>query len=226
MTPLLLLAAGGLTREVLAVLETGSPYEVIGILDDEPSLHGTALNGIGILGAIDSLADHPDAQLLICAGRGTVRSAIRARLHLLGVTDDRFATVVDPTVRIPTTCTVGLGSILLAQTVLTADVRIGRHVVVMPHVVVTHDGQVDDYATLCAGVSLGGGVRVGEAAYLGMNSSVRERLRVGERATLGMGAVLLHDLPAQQTWTGVPARPMRRVISSPYPRNFETESVR
>ena len=226
MTPLLLLAAGGLTREVLAVLETGSPYEVIGILDDEPSLHGTALNGVGILGGIDSLPDQPRAQLLICAGRGTVRSAIRARLHRLGATDDRFATVVEQTVRIPTTCTVGVGSILLAQTVLTADVRIGRHVVAMPHVVLTHDNQVDDYATLCAGVSLGGGVRVGEAAYLGMNSSVREHLRIGDRATLGMGAVLLHDLPTQQTWAGVPAGPVRRAGSTPYPRNFETERAR
>ncbi len=54
----------------------------------------------------------------------------------------------------------------------------------------------------------GGGVVVGRAAYLGMSSSVRENVRVGERATLGMGAALLVDQPDDQTWVGVPARPL------------------
>jgi len=225
-TPLLLIAASGLVREVLSVLDTQPEFDVIGIVDDEASLHGTAVNGIGVLGGLDCIVRHPNAQLLICAGGGQARSAIRDRLDALGIADDRFATLIDSTVRVPQTCTVGPGSILLAHTVLTADVRIGRHVVVMPNVTLTHDDQLDDYATLCAGVSLGGRVSVGEAAYLGMNSSVREHVSVGERAVLGMGAALLGDLPAGQTWSGVPARPHRVLTSRPFPRNFETEGAR
>ena len=75
----------------------------------------------------------------------------------------------------------------------------------MPGVTLTHDDVVEDFATLCAGVSLGGDVTVGEAAYLGMNSSVRERVTVGRGATLGMGAALVADLPDHETWVGVPA---------------------
>ena len=102
------------------------------------------------------------------------------------------------------------GSVLLAQTVMTADVTIGRHVVAMPHVTLTHDNRIDDFATLCAQVVLGGSVQVGEAAYLGMSSSVREGTAIGTEATLGMGAVLLEDLPAGATWAGCPARPLER----------------
>jgi acyl-[acyl carrier protein]--UDP-N-acetylglucosamine O-acyltransferase len=93
---------------------------------------------------------------------------------------------------------------------MTASVTVGRHVVAMPQATMTHDNTVDDFATLCAGVSLGGFVTVGRAAYLGMNSCVRQNVTVGAETTLGMGAALLSDLPDGQTWAGVPARAMGR----------------
>lgn len=206
--PLILVAASGLAREVLAAL-AGAPsgFEVRGMLDDAPNLQGTRVGGALVLGTLDSATDHPDAMFLVCAGRGTSRAGLVERLAGLGVGEDRFATFVHPRVSVPQTCQIGCGSVLLAGSVLTTDVVVGRHVVVMPNVTLTHDDRIADFATLCAGVSLGGHVVVGQHAYLGMNSSVREHTAIGARSVLGMGAVLLSDLPADQTWTGVPARP-------------------
>jgi sugar O-acyltransferase (sialic acid O-acetyltransferase NeuD family) len=127
------------------------------------------------------------------------------RLRLLGVGDDRFATLVDDSVRIPPGSELGRGSILLAGTVLTANVTIGRHVVMMPHVTVTHDDVVEDFVTLAAGVSLGGTVLVRSGAYIGMNAGVRERTTIGPDAVVGMGSVVLGDVPPGETWAGVPA---------------------
>ena len=205
--PLVLVAASGLAREVLAALaDEPSGFQVRGLLDDAPNLQGTSVGGVPVLGTIDTATVHPDAMFLVCAGRGASRDAIVERLAGWGVGDERYATFVHPCVPVPSTCRIGCGSVLLAGSVLTTDVNVGRHVVVMPNVTLTHDDKVSDFATLCAGVSLGGHVVVGQHAYLGMNSSVREHTTIGPRSVLGMGAVLLSDLPADQTWTGVPAR--------------------
>lgn len=203
---LVLLAASGLAREVMASVATAGLFDIVGVLDDDPDRRGTAVGSATVIGAIADAVDHPGAQFVVCAGRGAVRERIVSRLAELGIGADRYATVIDPTAVVPAGCTVGTGSILLAQVVLTADVAVGQHAVLMPQVVLTHDNRVDDYATMCAGVALGGNVRVGRAAYLGMNSSVRQNVRVGALATLGMGSVLLRDLPPGRTWAGVPAR--------------------
>ncbi len=126
----------------------------------------------------------------------------------MGIDDERYAVVLDPSVVAPPSCAVGVGSILLAGVTLTASVTVGRHVVCMPGVVLTHDDVVEDFATLCAGVVLGGSVVVGQRAYLGMASSVRERTQVGPDSVLAMGAVAIRDLTMGQMAVGVPAAPM------------------
>jgi sugar O-acyltransferase (sialic acid O-acetyltransferase NeuD family) len=205
---LLLVAASGLAREVLAVLRAQAAAPPAWVLDDDPQLWGTTVAGAPVIGGLQEAKEYDDSQLVVCAGRGAVRRRLVSRLRDLGVGEDRYARVVHPSVHVPDGCSVGEGSILLAQVVLTAGVSVGRHVVAMPHVTLTHDDAVEDYATLCAGVSLGGNVRVGEAAYLGMNAGVRENVTVGAGAVLGMGAALLRDQPADQTWVGVPAAPL------------------
>jgi sugar O-acyltransferase (sialic acid O-acetyltransferase NeuD family) len=206
---LLLIAASGLARETAAVVARGSRWNLLGYLDDAPGLAGATVSGKPVLGGIGAIRQHPKARLLVCAGKGQTRRAIVARLQKLGVTVDRFATLIAPDVHVPASCSIGPGSIVLSGTVMTADVSVGAHVVAMPSVVLTHDDVVGDYATLCAGVTLGGSVTVGEAAYLGMGALVRERLTVGAESILGMGAVLLHDLPRGEIWAGLPAGSIR-----------------
>jgi sugar O-acyltransferase (sialic acid O-acetyltransferase NeuD family) len=207
---LLLLCASGLAREVLEVTRRAPDFDVRGFLDDDPALWGSDVEGLPVLGDLASAKEHDDEGLLICAGRGTARRAIAARLQDLGIDDSRYATVVSPDVEVPESCSVGPGSVVLAGVVLTTRVTLGRHVVVMPHCTLTHDDVLDDFTTLAAGVALGGSVQIDEAAYLGMNAAVRERLTVGREALLGMGAVADRSIPPLETWVGVPARPLPR----------------
>jgi sugar O-acyltransferase (sialic acid O-acetyltransferase NeuD family) len=208
-TTLAVVAASGLAREALAVPGFLDRYDRVVVLDDDPARWGGDLAGqVVVDGGLDRVGELGECRLLVCAGSGRARRSIVARLRDQGVGPHRYATVRHPSVELPDSCSVGSGSILLAHVSLTADVRTGRHVVAMPGVTLTHDDVLEDFATICAGVSLGGAVTVREAAYLGMNSAVREGTTVGRESVLGMGAVLLADLPDGETWAGTPARPL------------------
>lgn len=208
MSELLLISASGLAREVLATVRSSGRYDIVGILDDNEDMSGLEVDGAPVLGTIEDAVRYAHAFFLICVDSGRTRQALVERLSIQDIGTNRYATVIDPTVRMPEGCRVGRGSILLQNVTLTASVTLGSHVVAMPGVNFTHDDVVADYATFAAGTSLGGGVKIGRGACLGMNSSVRECKSIGSYATVGMGAAVLDNVPDGEEWVGVPARPV------------------
>jgi sugar O-acyltransferase (sialic acid O-acetyltransferase NeuD family) len=211
---LLLVGAGGLGREVAeavrAVNALRPTWLALGYVDDDPAAHGRLLGGLPVLGPVDMVHDHPEAQVVLCTGRPGDYTSRRRVAGRLGIEDERYATVVHPTAAIGASCRVGAGSVLLAHVTLTADVVVGRHVTVMPQVVLTHDVTVGDWATIASGVRAGGECHIGEEAYVGSGACLRERTVVGTRAMVGMGSVLTRDVPAERLWFGAPARDVSR----------------
>lgn len=206
---MLLVAASGLAREA-ALAARAAGHEVVGCLDDSPALVGREVApGLPVVDCIDAVARYPDAQLVLCAGKGAVRERIARRLAGHGVDGGRYATIVHPSATLAGDTAVGPGCIILAGVVATAQVVLGEHVVAMPNVVLTHDNRIGPYATLCAGVVLGGSVVVGRAAYVGMAASVREGIAIGDGSLVGMGSVVVRDVGPGETWLGVPARPVQ-----------------
>jgi sugar O-acyltransferase (sialic acid O-acetyltransferase NeuD family) len=217
--PLLIVGAGGFGREtaeaVRAVNAERPTWDLLGFLDDDPSLRGREVDGVPVLGPLANLERYTDGMLVVSVGRPDNYFARKRIVQRLGLPASQYATIVHPTAVVPPAATVGPGSVLLAAVVATTAIRIGAHVAVMPGVVLTHDSAVADYGTLGAGVRLAGGVQVDEGAYVGSGATVREDRKVGAWALVGMGAVVTRDVPAGEVWAGVPARFLRR-IKDPY----------
>ncbi|SMD24491.1 acetyltransferase [Kibdelosporangium aridum] len=207
MNELILVGAGGLARETLAAARDS--WKVLGFVDDNPALHGQAIDGVAVLGPTDLIADYPDAQIVLCAARSSDRAVRKRIAERLALPAERYATIVHPTASIASGTVVGAGSIVLAFVAVTAPQEIGEHAVIMPHVTITHDDKVSSYVTFAARVALAGNVSVGETAYLGSGALVREGLSVGAGALVGMGAVVLENVPDNEVWAGVPARRIR-----------------
>ena len=209
MTGHVIIGAGGFARETAQAVRDAGEFELLGHLDDNPALHGTDVDGVPVLGGGDLVHDLPGARVVVCVGNPS-NYAARARLvRRLALPADRYATVIHPTAAVSRSSQVGPGSVLLAHCVLTAAVRVGAHVAVMPHVVLTHDDVVEDHATLASGVRLGGGARLERGAYAGSGALVREGATVGAWSLIGMGSTVLGDVPPGEVWAGSPARRLR-----------------
>ena len=143
----------GLVREATAVavlLHQDGPLDIV---DDNPAVWGTLHGLTPVIGSVDLVTQLVDHGVLLTLGKGRHRRRVAVRLGMLGLDASRYRSMIHPRVVLPGSCHIGVGSIALDGVVLTADVEVGDHVVLMPQVTLTHGCTVHDYATICAGVS-------------------------------------------------------------------------
>jgi serine acetyltransferase len=161
------------------------------LLDDDPELRGQEILGIPVLGPCATVAEYPEASVVACvASPGDPLRRLRL-VARLGLPLERYATLIHPRATIAESVMIGPGSVIHANTVLTADIRVGWHVAAMPAVILTHDDVVEDGVTFAAGAG----------------ALLRERLSIGAGAVVGMGAVVTKPVPRGEIWFGSPARP-------------------
>lgn len=70
---------------------------------------------------------------------------------------------------------------------------------------IAHNVQIGQRAVVVALAELSGSVVVMRRAWIGPRACVKEHVTIGSRALVGIGAVVLKDVPADQTWVGNPA---------------------
>jgi sugar O-acyltransferase (sialic acid O-acetyltransferase NeuD family) len=182
-------------------------------LDDNPARIGQSLHGLPIRGPLEAARDLADC--LFINGIGSPANFWRRDqiVGRLGISHDRFATIIHPSASVSRLASVGSGSAILQHVTVSANVRIGSHVVVLPNTVVSHDCVVGDYTCIAGGVCLSGNVEVDAFCYLGSNATIIGGRRIHGRSLVGMGAVVLTDVAENSVVVGNPARFLRQVVS-------------
>jgi sugar O-acyltransferase (sialic acid O-acetyltransferase NeuD family) len=138
---------------------------------------------------------------LLGVGSNRIRQQLAQRfLHL------RWKTAIHPTAYVHRTVRVGPGTVILAQSAIQPGSRLGAHVIVNTSAVIDHGCGIGDFAHVAPRACAAGEVNVGEGTLLGLGSSVLPGVSIGPWCTVGAGAVVPHDLDANVTAVGVPAR--------------------
>ena len=210
MKHLVIIGAGGYGREMygaaLGSVGYGTAFDVRGYLD----ARADALDGFAgyppVIG--DPSTYVPDVDDVFITALGDVASRRRCVQQVIEH-GGSFVSLVHRTAFLGPNVTVGDGSFIAPNVVLTADVRIGRHVAVFHNTSIGHDTSLEDFSHVYAQCSIGGSVRVGNGAVVYPGSVVTPRRTVGEGAVVGAGSTVILNVKPGVTVFGSPAKPVK-----------------
>ncbi len=91
-----------------------------------------------------------------------------------------------------------------------ADTTVGENTKIDNLVHVAHNVRVGRNCVLAAYTGLSGSTVVGDGVAFGGKAGVADHLKIGSGASIGAAASVFKDVPDGETWTGFPARPLKR----------------
>lgn len=214
MKNLIIIGAGGVGREVSLIVEQlnylEATWNLIGFIDDNVEIFGDVINGYSVIGGIETLNFYnEDYYIVIAIANYKVKKDIVDKIN----NSLPFATIVHPKVWIHDFMTVGEGSIIYEGAIITANVEIGKHVIISPKCGIGHDSIIKDYVSLLWNVNISGADIIEEGVLIGSGATIIQNKTIGKASIIGAGSVVIDDIPIESTVVGVPGKVIKGVDS-------------
>ena len=121
--------------------------------------------------------------------------------------ETQYFTYIHPTVLImDDNIELGEGSFIGAYSILTTNIKIGKHALLNRGNHIGHDCQIGDYFSAMPNAVVGGNVTIGDKVYMGSCSNIREKINISNNITIGMNAAVVKNLIDEHIYIGVPAK--------------------
>lgn len=213
MKDIVIIGAGGMGKEVAWLIENINSVEptwnILGFLEDEKHNDnwGKIINGYPVLGGNSWLLEFNKPIYVICAiGKSSVRKSVYERVS--NYPNVKLATLIDPTVRIDKTISIGEGSIICRNCTITVNTHIGVGVLMNTGASVGHDSKIGPYCTFLTNAIAAGHTSFGECCNIGSGAFILQGKTVVANTTLAPLTSVLKDITESGTYSGNPARRM------------------
>ena len=121
--------------------------------------------------------------------------------------DTKYFTFVHPTaLMMNKDIEIGEGSFIGAYSILTTNIKIGKHGILNRGNHIGHDCSIGDYFSAMPGAVVSGNVIIGEKVYMGTNSSIKEKLHISSNVIIGSNGAVVKNINTGGVYVGVPVK--------------------
>lgn len=187
--------------KVVADIVIKSGDNIVGFLDDNPELSDEFI-GFPVLGRIKDYTKYQEVRFIIAIGNAKIREKIVKQLDNV-----KWYTAIHPTAVISEIDTkIEDGTVIMANAVVNASAKIGRHCIINTGAVVEHDNQLAEFVHVSVGAKLAGMVSIGKSTWIGIGSCVSNNLKICHECMIGAGAVVVKNIDKPGIYVGIPAK--------------------
>ncbi len=123
--------------------------------------------------------------------------------------ETQFFTFIHPTTLLMEDVEIGEGSFIGAYSILTTNIKIGKHALLNRGNHIGHDCVIGDYFSAMPNAVVGGNVNIKDKVYMGGCSNIREKINISNDVIIGMNAAVVKDINKQGTYVGVPSKKIK-----------------
>ena len=124
--------------------------------------------------------------------------------------ETQYFTYIHPSVQImDDNIEVGEGSFIGANSILTTNIKLGKHALLNRGNHIGHDCFIGDYFSAMPNAVVGGNVWIDDKVYIGSCSNIREKIKIIANITIGMNAAVVKNITESGTYVGVPAKKIK-----------------
>jgi UDP-perosamine 4-acetyltransferase len=212
MTDLIVIGAGGHGRVAVEVLRRAG-LQPVAVVDADVRLHGTALDGVPVIGGDDVILARPVTDVLLVNGIGNAPGSAGAGLHVRQAVYERFrdqgyrfSQVVSRDAVVSVVAQLGDGCHIFTGAIVHPGARIGANAIINTGARIDHDCTIGPHAHVAPGAVLCGGVSVGAQCHIGAGAVIIQNVAIGDGAVIGAGAVVVAPVAPGARILGVPGR--------------------
>ena len=104
---------------------------------------------------------------------------------------------------------IGEGSIICAGTIITTNVKLGKHTHLNLQTTIGHDCEIGNYFTTAPGAKISGNCIINDCVYIGTNSSIKEKIKINSHVTIGLNAGVVKNIDEPGIYVGVPTKKIK-----------------
>lgn len=199
----------GHQSDVILKQSVSTRVKVEGILDDRLFKSRVRdIDGIPVCGGFDDVKKIDSACFFTTAlgHTGNFRQRI-SLLKSLGLSEQRFISLIHPSCSIAASANIGLGCVIHYNSFLGRNTSVNNWTLILPGAVIGHGSRIGVGCIINSGVNIAGDTFIGDSCYLGAGSLIRDHLTIADGTLVGMGAVVVRSVIKNSTTIyGSPAR--------------------